>query len=216
MPPRASSSMTRNFRVVLHLLRATKFESNNARFLRNNVIMSQYSKLGSGYWMHPGMQFYSTNTTNASDSKGRVKNVNDEPQVPSSPSFSFPYWIRWVLGSVVSLLLPFWNSWQKLRTIEGEAEEMVEEVEKVAEVVEKVANVVEKVAEDVAENVGEDSNFRKAALVVESVSKQAAHDAHLTQQFIYKVDEVKNDLDDLESFVQPIFVNITKKESERK
>ena len=69
----------------------------------------------------------------------------------------------------------------------GEAEDVVEEVEKVASVVEKVATVAEKVSEDVAEMLPEDGNLKKAALMVERASEQAAHDAQLTKQFIHKV-----------------------------
>lgn len=64
---------------------------------------------------------------------------------------------------------------------------VIEEVEKVAGVVEKVAIVAEKVSEEVAEKLPEDGKLKKAVLVVESVSKHAAHDAQLTKEFIHKV-----------------------------
>ncbi|XP_027338095.1 uncharacterized protein LOC113852035 [Abrus precatorius] len=100
--------------------------------------------------------------------------------------------------------------------INSEAELVVEEVEKVANAIEKVAMIAEKVSEEVAEKLPEDGKLKKAALVVERLSKQAAHDAELTIEFIHKVDEFKNDLDDLESFIAPIVDKIVKKESERK
>lgn len=68
-----------------------------------------------------------------------------------------------------------------------EAEFVVEEAEAVAKVVEKVATVAEKVSEDVAEMLPENGKLRKAALVVERASKEAAHDAQLTEEFIHKV-----------------------------
>lgn len=61
------------------------------------------------------------------------------------------------------------------------------EAEVVVEVVEKVATVAEKVSEDVAEMLPEDCKLKKAALVIENASKQAAHDAQLAQEFIHKV-----------------------------
>lgn len=64
---------------------------------------------------------------------------------------------------------------------------MIEEAEAVAKVVEKVANVAEKVSEDISEMLPEDGKLRKVTLVVEHASKEAAHDAQLTQQFIHKV-----------------------------
>lgn len=69
----------------------------------------------------------------------------------------------------------------------GGAEFVAEEVEKVAQVVEKVAMVAEKVSEEVAEKLPGDGKLKKAALVVECVSKHAAHDAHVTKEFIHKV-----------------------------
>lgn len=69
----------------------------------------------------------------------------------------------------------------------AEAEFVVEEAEAVAKVVEKVATVAEKVSEDVAEMLPENGKLRKAALVVERASKEAAHDAQLTEEFLHKV-----------------------------
>lgn len=68
-----------------------------------------------------------------------------------------------------------------------EAELVIEEVEKVAEVIEKVAEEAEKVSEDIAKNLPEDAKLKKAALVVENLSKQVAHDAEITEEFIHKV-----------------------------
>ncbi|KAF7843000.1 uncharacterized protein G2W53_005298 [Senna tora] len=201
--------VTQNFRVVLHLLRASKIESNYGGFQRNSLVMPK-SKLGNGYWMHPGLQFYSTNRFTSSDSYG-VKNVKAQQPVPSSPSFIFPNWLKWALGSVVSLLLPLWtHNLQTLQKIEGEADILIEEVEEVAKAVEEVANVTDELAEEVAQHFGEDSKLEKAALVVENVSKEAVN---VTEEFIHKVDELKKDLNDLESSLQPF---IDEKESERK
>ncbi|XP_028771664.1 uncharacterized protein LOC114728874 isoform X1 [Neltuma alba] len=211
------SWLNQNFRHVLQILSTTRnsrFESNYERFQRSSLIISG-SKFGSGYWMHPGVNFFSTNRSTSSDSNG-AKSVNVQPPVTSSASFRFSGWLRWVFGSVLSFLLALSNNWQKLRRIEGEAEMVVEGVEKVANVVEKVATVAEEVAEDVSENLSDESNLKNAALVVENISKQAAHDAHLTQDFLHKVDEVKNDLDDLESFVEPIIDKISNKQSSSK
>lgn len=217
MSSRSGSWLTQNFRHVLQILgptRNTRFEPNHERFQRNSLIISG-SKLGSGFWMHPGVNFFSTNGSTGSDSNGG-KSVKVKSPVASSASFSFSGWLRWVFGSALSFLIAFSNNWQKLRRIEGEAEIVVEEAEKIANVVEKVATMAEKVAEDVSENLSDESTLKSAALMVDKISKQAAHDAHLTQEFLHKVDEVKNDLDDLESIVEPIIDNISKKESHTK
>lgn len=114
---------------------------------------------------------------------------------PPKPS-RFPPWGKWVMGSILSLLIPFWKlKWDKLRQIEGEAEEVIEGAEIVAEVVEKVATVAEKVSAQVADKLPDDSKLKEAALFVEHVSEVTARDAHLTDDFIHKVDEVKQEVE---------------------
>ncbi|KAK4784023.1 hypothetical protein SAY86_018391 [Trapa natans] len=142
------------------------------------------------------------------------REINDEKgdqmQVPGQ-KFSFPAWTRWMIGSLLTLLLPFlkvrWGS--KLERIQGEAEIVVEEVEKVAEMVEKVATVAEKVSEEAAESIqDENSKLKEAAMWVEKASKEAAHDAQLTQDLIHKVEAIEQDMGDLEGMVEPIIGKI--------
>ena len=66
-------------------------------------------------------------------------------------------------------------------------ENVAEAVENVAEVVEKVADVAEKVSGVVADNLPEDSTLKDVALLVGSVSKEAAKDAHCAINVIHKV-----------------------------
>ncbi|CAJ1936104.1 unnamed protein product [Sphenostylis stenocarpa] len=208
MSIRSSSWITLKFRGVLDAVRVSKFQSNYVGLQRNRPIVSAARTER----VHR-MQFYGTNSNNTSTNAKGIKEVKlqSEAPAPASKSFSFSYWLRWVLGMVLSLLLPFWKPyWKQLQRIEGEAEFVVEEAEAVAKVVEKVATVAEKVSEDVAEMLPEDGKLRKAALVVERASKEVAHDAQLTEQFIHKVEELKNDLDDIEAFVEPVIDKIVK------
>ena len=68
-----------------------------------------------------------------------------------------------------------------------EAEMVIEEAENVAEVVEKVAELTEKESTKICEKLPEKSKLKEAAEVVESYSKEIAHDAHLTQDILHKV-----------------------------
>ncbi|XP_014516104.1 uncharacterized protein LOC106773860 [Vigna radiata var. radiata] len=209
-----SSWITLKFRAVLHVLRATNFQSSYVGLQKNRPIVSAATPQ-TVHCLHPNLQFYSTNTNNTSTNAKGIKDekIQPEPAAPAhaSKTFSFSYWLRWILGMTLSVLLPFWKPyWKKLQRIEGEAEFVIEEAEAVAKVVEKVAKVAEKVSEDVAEMLPEDGKLRKATLVVEHASKEAAHDAQLTQQFIHKVEELKNDLDDIQAFVEPVIDKIVK------
>ncbi|XP_021899793.1 uncharacterized protein LOC110816073 [Carica papaya] len=130
------------------------------------------------------------------------------PRPPPTKSFNFSFWrgtIRWILGSVLVFLLPSLKpKWEKLKRIEGEVEMVVEEAEHVAEVVEKVAAVAEKVSADVAENLPEHTKLKTIALTTQHISQIAAHDAHCTQNFFHKVDELKQNLEDLDAMVEPV------------
>ncbi|KAG6652042.1 hypothetical protein CIPAW_06G156100, partial [Carya illinoinensis] len=134
---------------------------------------------------------------------------------PASPKLIFPRWIKWVFGYGATLSIPTWKQdWRKLLRIGGETEMVVEEVESVAEVVEKVATVAEKISAEVADKLPENGKLKEAALFVELVSKEAAHDAHLTKDFIHKVDSLKEDLEAL--LVEPMIDEIAKQGSQGK
>ncbi|XVF01534.1 hypothetical protein REPUB_Repub04eG0097200 [Reevesia pubescens] len=178
-----------------------------------------------GFPINQGLGFISTNigiwrkldadisTTNDEWlEKEKEKDSGSPPAAGSGPpKFNFSLWAKCLLGSVLCFLLPFWKEkWEKLKTIEGEAEMVVEEVENVAEVVEKVANAAEKVSAQVAENLPDDSKLKKVALVVEHVSEITAQDAHSITQFIHQVDAIKQDVDGLESLVEPIVDKMVK------
>ncbi|KAL8521154.1 hypothetical protein ACS0TY_011632 [Phlomoides rotata] len=136
---------------------------------------------------------------------GQIEEVQVQQTTPFPSKFVFSKWMKWVLGSLVSVLLPFWkNKWDTLLTLEGEAEKVVEEVEVVVEVVEKVATTAEKVAEVVLKQLPDNSKIKEAAQVVEHVSSVAAHNAQLIQNLINKVDDVKQDVEELEKIVEPI------------
>ncbi|KAJ4965271.1 hypothetical protein NE237_017120 [Protea cynaroides] len=124
---------------------------------------------------------------------------HDQPPVsPPASKFNFPSWAKWALGSILTILLPFWKQkWENLKKIEGEVEVIEEEIEKVAEVVEKVADVAEKVSENVANNIPNDGPFKEAALVAELISKGVANEAHITQEIIHTVDELKEEVEEL-------------------
>ncbi|XP_039689702.1 uncharacterized protein [Medicago truncatula] len=186
------SWITLKFRGVVDVVRASRFQSSYGGLKRNSPIVTT-TRVESRNWnRNPGLQFFSTKS-NTSTNANRVK---------------------WIVCSLLSFMLPLWSqSWGKLERIEGEAEIVIEGVEKVAEVVEKVATVAEKVSEDLAETLPEDAKLKKVAVVVESASKQAVHGAQITEEFIHKVEKVTNDMEELESFVEPLIDKIVKKQS---
>ncbi|XP_002522600.2 uncharacterized protein LOC8266813 [Ricinus communis] len=208
MPTRGSwgSYSVRSF---LELVYRYRFRSNNVSLRHGSCSSSKLANsIGYGHPMNQELQMFTANggTWKIHDAK-KLKVIKDDmvrPSVPDPPRFNFPTWAKWVLGSILSLFLPFWKQkWEKLKMIEGQAEIVLEEVETVAAVVGKAAMAAEKFSAEEAEKLPDNGKLKKAALLVEGISKATAHDAQLTKDFIHKVDNLKHDLDDLETMVEP-------------
>ncbi|GJX83273.1 acetyl-CoA-benzylalcohol acetyltransferase-like protein [Tanacetum coccineum] len=123
-----------------------------------------------------------------------VLNVQSSDPAPPRPNiFS---WVKWVLASIVPLMFSFWK--QKW---DSNVEEVAREVEEVAEVVEKVASTTEKISAEVAEKL-DNGELKQVALMVEHVSTIIAKDARMTEEFIHKVGDLKQDITDLENMVE--------------
>ncbi|KAJ6370288.1 hypothetical protein OIU76_028542 [Salix suchowensis] len=207
-----------NLRSFLELIHRYRASSSNVSHSCGSS--STVSRIGQGLSMHhQGLQLIV-----ASSNKWRQSHFNmtksDKavpPPVSNPPGSNFPTWAKWILGSILSIILPFWKrKREELKRLEGEAEIIVEEVGHVAEVVEKVAAVAEKVSEEVAEVLPENGKLKETALLIEQVSKAAAHDAKLTQDIIHKVDALKHDIDDLKMMVDPVMEKIEQKISRGK
>ncbi|KAJ0024095.1 hypothetical protein Pint_08395 [Pistacia integerrima] len=103
-----------------------------------------------------------------------------------------------LLGIVISTILPFWtNNWGPFEIIGKQVQTVVETVEDVAEFVEKVADGVEKVAEDVADDLPEGGKLKDVVIYVEKVAETAAKNARLVEEFIDKVEEVERQVKSL-------------------
>ncbi|XP_073314416.1 uncharacterized protein [Primulina huaijiensis] len=120
---------------------------------------------------------------------------------PSEPPFQL---LNWVVGVVVTLVLPFFtHRWGSFLKIRNEVETVVETIEEIAEVVEKVADGVEKVAEDIADHLPEGGTLRKAVDFVENVAETVSKDAHLVEDLIHKVHEAEEKVEEcVESLVE--------------
>ncbi|KAL3617294.1 hypothetical protein CASFOL_038839 [Castilleja foliolosa] len=82
--------------------------------------------------------------------------------------------------------------------------------------VEKVATTADNVLTEVAKQLPDNSKLKEAAQVMEHVSHFAAHDAQLIENIIHKVGDVKQDLEELETMVEPIVEKIMKGISDKK
>ncbi|KAF9663401.1 hypothetical protein SADUNF_Sadunf17G0046000 [Salix dunnii] len=200
-----------NLRRFLELVHRYRASSSNV----SHSCGSSYtvSKIGHGLSTHQGLQLIVANSIKWRRSHfNMTKSDKAVPPVSNPPGSNFPTWAKWIMGSILSIFLPFWKrKREELKRIEGEVEIILDEVGHVAEVVEKVAAVADKVSEEVAEVLPENGKLKETALLIDKVSKATAHDAKLTQDFIHKVDALKHDIDDLKMMVDPVMERLNRK-----
>ncbi|KAL7601470.1 hypothetical protein Lser_V15G24395 [Lactuca serriola] len=163
------------------------------------------SKMGYGIGnsMHQALTISRGNSTKRPESKMEQEDtLHILPSDPASPKPSIFYWVKWVLGTILPLLFSSWKQkWDNILKLEDKLEEVVKEVEEVAEVVEKVASTTKKLSAEVAENLN-NGEMREIALMVEHVSSVTVKDARMTQNFLHKVGDLKQDLAELENLVE--------------
>ncbi|CAA2989530.1 Hypothetical predicted protein [Olea europaea subsp. europaea] len=107
------------------------------------------------------------------------------PSGPPSNSMS------WILGMVVSIILPFFtHKWGPLWVIKNRIENALQTVENVVDVVEKVAEEVDKIAEDIVDELPE-GQLKNIAHFVEDIAEKTAKNADSIGDLIDKVQEAE-------------------------
>ncbi|CAI0447896.1 unnamed protein product [Linum tenue] len=116
---------------------------------------------------------------------------------PSSSSGGFD-WKGWLVGVIMSVLLPFWRGqlWS-LKKIQVNVESVLERMEEVAETVEEVAEKVEEVADEIGDNLPE-GELKEMLEKVEEAAGKAAKAADVAQQVLETVQEME---DQVESYI---------------
>ncbi|CAA0806711.1 Unknown protein [Striga hermonthica] len=177
--------------------------------------------VGRGRLVDQGLRFLSVSSRQYTQPMLGMENappeeVQVQQALPTSPTFGFSNWMRWLLGSILSLLLPLWNNkWDNLLKLEVKATKVVDEVEVVAEVVAEVAATADKALAEVAKQLPDNSKLKEAAQVMEHVSNVAAQEAQLVEDIIHKVGDLKQNLEDLDAMVEPIVEKMTKEDHKK-
>ncbi|XP_073127480.1 uncharacterized protein [Henckelia pumila] len=97
----------------------------------------------------------------------------------------------WILGMVVSLILPFFShKWGPLWVLEKRIVNAVQQVEDIVEVVEKVAEEVEKIAEDISDDLPQ-GRLKEMVDYVENMADKTAKTADSLDNLIDKVQAVE-------------------------
>ncbi|KAK8298191.1 hypothetical protein V6Z12_D05G238600 [Gossypium hirsutum] len=113
-------------------------------------------------------------------------NVEQGPVIPSSPAPAPGSWKPWILGFLMSIILPFWRgNWRPLLKLKQEAETVIDTVETVTDIVEKVAEQVEQVADKVGDSLPE-GKLKDALEIAEDMAEGTVDDARIVGEFIDK------------------------------
>ncbi|KAH7847917.1 hypothetical protein Vadar_031598 [Vaccinium darrowii] len=127
-------------------------------------------------------------------------NVEPGAPLPSDPSSNS--WRGWVVGALISIILPFLgNKWGPLFKLSKDVEQVAERAEEISEAIEKVSEKVDKVAEDVAEELPEGGKLRKAIESVEKAAEEVDKAAEVAHKLIDQVQEVDKEV---ESLMEPV------------
>ncbi|KAL8097449.1 hypothetical protein AgCh_030542 [Apium graveolens] len=165
---------------------------------------------GDGSILQPRQRFYGcSNVVIRKHEINMLERENNKVEVqsaaPAPPKHNMSAWLKWFVGSIFSLLLPFLKQkWDNILLLEGKLEKAAEEVEYAAEVVQKVAITTEKVSAEVANNLPGNGKLKEAALIVEHLASVAASDAQLAENIIHKANDLKEDVEELEKLVKPV------------
>ncbi|KAI3460597.1 hypothetical protein Pfo_017260 [Paulownia fortunei] len=93
----------------------------------------------------------------------------------------------WILGIVVSLVLPFFtHKWGPIWVLKNRIENAVETVEQIVEVVEKVAEEVDKIAEDIGDDLPQ-GKLKNLVDFVEDMAEKTAKSADSIGDLIDRV-----------------------------
>ncbi|XP_073025807.1 uncharacterized protein [Primulina eburnea] len=114
-----------------------------------------------------GLRFFSGSSTAHAETKLAMGKYQSADRVQSSSPVprnnGFSNWMKWTLGSLLSLLLPLLGkTWKNVLRLEGKVEVVAEEVDAVAELVESVANAADKALKEVVEELPSNSKFKEA------------------------------------------------------
>lgn len=207
----SSSYKLRSLVTLLHQYYRVRFNATQHSSQLQGVVPT--TRIGYGGSVSPGLRFISSGEYRIPNKTDQVKNetlASEVPPVAPAPSkLNLFTWAKWLLGSILSIFLPFGKEkWDSFRRIQGEVEKVGEEVEEVAEVVAAVATKTENVMAEVAGKLPENSILKEAAVAVEHASAVVAKDATLTSNFIHKVEDVEQDLKDLEKMVEPFIEKV--------
>ncbi|CAN0923149.1 hypothetical protein LINGRAHAP2_LOCUS33431 [Linum grandiflorum] len=149
------------------------------------------------YRLHSGWHASSTTSNKSKNLVVVHSNVGPGPTAsdPSTPPGS--NWRGWLVGVLMSFLLPLWrNQLWSLKKLEDKVEAVVETIEEVVETVEEVAEKVEEVAEEMGKSMPE-GKLKHMLEDIEEAADKAEKAAELAHQVLDKVQAAEDQVESL-------------------
>ncbi|CAN4111944.1 unnamed protein product [Withania somnifera] len=207
----SSSYKIQSLVTLLHQYYRVRFDATYSSQLQGIHSKVSTTRISYGSSTSPGLRFISSGEYRIPNKMDQGKNEASKVP-PVEPALTKPNlfsWAKWLLGSILSIFLPFWKeNWDSFRRIEVEVEKVAEEVEAAADVVALVGSKTENVMAGITVQLPENSLLKEAAVAVEHAAAVVAKDAQFTSNFIHKVDAVEQDLKDLEKMVEPFIEKV--------
>ncbi|WOG84488.1 hypothetical protein DCAR_0103672 [Daucus carota subsp. sativus] len=117
-------------------------------------------------------------------------------------------WKGWVVGILLSMVLPFYRT--KLTSflaLKKEVETVVDTAELVLDVVEKVVAEVVEIADVLEENLPQGAKLKNTIERVESVAREIGKDADLLEDLLQKVEKAEKEVGNM---IEPVIDQINK------
>nr|GMD08829.1 uncharacterized protein LOC109164889 [Ipomoea batatas] len=145
---------------------------------------------GAPYYINPGLRLFSGSPAGdyIKPDDHLLKNEATKVGVQdtlAAPKFKIFSWAKWIIGSLLSIIFPFWNG-------------------------------ILRIEEAVADKLPANTILKEAVEAVEHATAQVAEDARNVTVFIHKAEEVKQDLESLETMVEPLVDKIIEESKNNK
>ncbi|KAI7736884.1 hypothetical protein M8C21_033385 [Ambrosia artemisiifolia] len=129
--------------------------------------------------------------------------ANVEPTgKPSPPSGSPGSWKNWVIGILMTFIVPFFTTkGGPIKLLIQRVDQIMDTAEHITEVVEAVADKVDKVVEELGDELPEGSEIKKTLDFIENIAEKVEKDAATAGDFIDKVQEME---DRIEELMEPV------------
>ncbi|KAI3736568.1 hypothetical protein L2E82_26428 [Cichorium intybus] len=141
-----------------------------------------------------------TTTNIATRWDSMVVYANAEPAGTPPPSSGPPSgsWKNWVIGGLMTFIVPsVTTKGGPIKLLLQKVDHIVDTAEQITEMVESVADKVDKVVEELEDDLPEGSQIKKTLDYIEQVAERLEKDAHTAGDFIDKVQEMQEKIEDI-------------------